>query len=220
MSVKRQGRRRSASDRRADHRRCLKDIGTRLRAIESVFPNRARAAAAAGVAKSTFQSWVTGERDPSFIALARLCAATGFSLDWLATGEGPMRRTDGAARKQMDYWRERLTTALLEYRAAIAKAGVRPLPAETAMLIRDQLAFGEIDRDELVTTLRLIARFPAEDNTAQTPPAPSLEPALPTTTGSTNEAASPATSDQPSAATRGDGIASGHPPSSDNANDP
>ncbi len=175
MSVKRQGGRRDTSDPRADHRRCLKDIGTRLRAIEAVFPNRAKAAAAAGVAKSTFQSWLTGERDPSFIALARLCAATGFSLDWVATGNGPVRRTDGASQAQTDYWRERLTTALLEYRAAIAQAGVRPLPAETAMLIRDQLAFGEIDRDELVTTLRLIARLPADDEKATPSPLPRLQ---------------------------------------------
>lgn len=30
--------------------------------------------------------------DPSFEGLARLSAKTGVSLDWVATGEGPMRR--------------------------------------------------------------------------------------------------------------------------------
>lgn len=66
-------------------------LGSRLRFIEKEFKNREEAADAAGVAKSSFQRWVEARSDPSFEGLSRLCAATGFSLDWLATGEGPMR---------------------------------------------------------------------------------------------------------------------------------
>ena len=68
------------------------ELSNRLRQAEARFPNRAAAAAAAGVATSTFQSWVEGKRDPSFEGLARFAAATGVSLDWIAHG-----RTSSAA---------------------------------------------------------------------------------------------------------------------------
>ena len=68
------------------------ELSNRLREAEARFPNRAAAAAAAGVAKSTFQSWVEGKRDPSFEGLAQFAATTGVSLDWIAHG-----RTSSAA---------------------------------------------------------------------------------------------------------------------------
>ena len=39
------------------------------------------------MAKSTFQNWVEGKSDPSFEGLSKFAAASGVSLDWLATGE-------------------------------------------------------------------------------------------------------------------------------------
>lgn len=69
-----------------------RDVGIRLRRIEEHFRNREEAAKAAGVSKATLQRWVHGTADPSFEGLARLAAETGYSLDWLATGEGPERR--------------------------------------------------------------------------------------------------------------------------------
>lgn len=62
------------------------DLGTRLRELEKRFRNRAEAASAAGVARSTFQNWVEGKSDPSFEGLARCAVAAGVSLDWLAYG--------------------------------------------------------------------------------------------------------------------------------------
>lgn len=61
-------------------------VGNRLRALEKKFSNRAAAAKAAGVAKSTLQSWVEGKADPSFEGLTRLAAAAGVSMEWLANG--------------------------------------------------------------------------------------------------------------------------------------
>ncbi|QPC44597.1 helix-turn-helix domain-containing protein [Kaustia mangrovi] len=60
------------------------EVGNRLRELEKRFKNRAEAASAAGVAKSTLQSWIEGKADPSFEGLSRLAAKTGTSLDWLA----------------------------------------------------------------------------------------------------------------------------------------
>jgi phage repressor protein C with HTH and peptisase S24 domain len=66
-------------------------VGNRLREVEKRFANREAAARAAGVAKSTLQSWIEGKSDPSFIGLVRLSQATDCDLNWLATGEGNMR---------------------------------------------------------------------------------------------------------------------------------
>lgn len=65
------------------------EVGSRLREIENEFKNREEAAKAAGVSKSAFQAWVLGKADPSFEGLSRLAKATGYLLDWIATGEGP-----------------------------------------------------------------------------------------------------------------------------------
>ena len=63
------------------------ELGNRLRALEKRFGNRAQAAEAAGVAKSTFQNWVEGKSDPSFEGLSKFAAASGVSLDWLAPAD-------------------------------------------------------------------------------------------------------------------------------------
>ena len=68
------------------------DVGTRLREVEKRFKNRAAAAEAAGVAKSTLQNWVEGKTDPSFEGLVRLSDAAGVSVEWLATGHSPSER--------------------------------------------------------------------------------------------------------------------------------
>ncbi len=68
------------------------ELSTRIREIEKRFANRAEAAKAAGVAKSSFQRWVEGKADPSFEGLSQFAAAAGVSLDWLAFGRGTPER--------------------------------------------------------------------------------------------------------------------------------
>lgn len=65
------------------------EVGNRLRELEKRFENREAAARAAGVAKSTLQSWIEGKSDPSFIGLVRLSRAANCDLNWIATGEPP-----------------------------------------------------------------------------------------------------------------------------------
>ena len=65
------------------------DFFARLAVVGKLFNNLATAAAAAGVAKSTFQRWLAGH-DPSFSGIVRLCKSAQVSLEWLATGRGDM----------------------------------------------------------------------------------------------------------------------------------
>ena len=69
-------------------------VGKRLRIAEKRFSNRAEAAAAAGVSRSTFQYWIEGRSDPSFYGLARFADKAGLSLEWLAGGEAPPNAAD------------------------------------------------------------------------------------------------------------------------------
>ena len=72
------------------------ELGNRLREVENRFANRAEAAKAAGVAKSTLQNWIEGKSDPSFEGMVRLAKAAGINFAWLASGEGAMFLDDKA----------------------------------------------------------------------------------------------------------------------------
>lgn len=74
-----------------------RELGERLRQVEGRFRNREEAARAAGVSKTTLLRWVHGGADASFEGLARLADKTGYSLDWLATGQEPKRRGEAPA---------------------------------------------------------------------------------------------------------------------------
>ena len=79
-----------------------KELGTRLREVENRFKNRAEAAKAAGVAKSTLQNWIEGKADPSFQGLAALAKAANVSMDWLATGGQPDTTDSEATAQEID----------------------------------------------------------------------------------------------------------------------
>jgi transcriptional regulator with XRE-family HTH domain len=67
-------------------------IGTRIKAVADILGSRAEAAEAAGVSEDMLFRYMREESKPAFAALAGLCAKAGVSLDWMATGKGPMRR--------------------------------------------------------------------------------------------------------------------------------
>ena len=58
----------------------------RLREIADQFPSRKKAAAAADVSLDQLQRYLRGDNAPSFFAVARLCHAQNYSLDWLGVG--------------------------------------------------------------------------------------------------------------------------------------
>lgn len=68
-----------------------KEVGTRLRDIESDVGGRVAAAKYAGVSKSAYERWVYGTNSPSLDGIARLARATGRSIDWIAFGDGEPR---------------------------------------------------------------------------------------------------------------------------------
>ena len=82
------------------------ELGTRIDAISKCLGTRENAAYIAGLSVDQLVSYIKGRSKPGFLPLARLARATGFSLDWLATGKGMMLqvsdRTDPTSTGYMD----------------------------------------------------------------------------------------------------------------------
>ena len=55
------------------------------------------AAELCGIPYRSFQNYTLGLREPNAEAFRLVCTHLGISLDWLLTGEGPMRRGEGGA---------------------------------------------------------------------------------------------------------------------------
>jgi transcriptional regulator with XRE-family HTH domain len=71
-----------------------KGIAERIRLVASSVGTQAEAARRAEVSLRQMQKYLSGKSKPSLDALARLSASTGFSLEWLRSGEGPERYSE------------------------------------------------------------------------------------------------------------------------------
>ncbi len=104
-------------------------IGPRIKAAADTFETRASAAKAAGVSDDMLYRYIREESPPSFSAMVGLAGASGFRLDWLATGKGEMRdrsripltKPERDLLRQFDDYRQRIAagkpvvTAMLEF---------------------------------------------------------------------------------------------------------
>lgn len=72
-------------------------IGHRIGQVASELGTRTSAYVVMDVSSAALQRYIKEENEPPFAALARLCGAAGVSLDWLATGDGDMRRSSETA---------------------------------------------------------------------------------------------------------------------------
>jgi phage repressor protein C with HTH and peptisase S24 domain len=70
----------------------------RLHTILGHWPSADRLARAMGVSPSAFRKWLKGEAEPSRERLVALADAASVSVGWLARGEGPEPRLQGAGR--------------------------------------------------------------------------------------------------------------------------
>lgn len=71
-----------------------KELGARISAVAEAIGDRKKAASVAGISSDTLQRWIRGDVQASFVGLSRLCAEAGYNLEWLSTGEGPMKKGD------------------------------------------------------------------------------------------------------------------------------
>lgn len=69
-------------------------LGQRIEKLVDLFETQKAAAEYVGHAPKTLQNWISGNTVPAFDVLAQLAEAKKVSLQWLATGKGPMRDGD------------------------------------------------------------------------------------------------------------------------------
>jgi phage repressor protein C with HTH and peptisase S24 domain len=69
----------------------------RLQTVLRHWPSADRLARATGVSPSAFRKWLRGEAEPSRERLVALAQAAGVPVGWLANGDGPEPRIQGAA---------------------------------------------------------------------------------------------------------------------------
>jgi len=70
----------------------LPELGRRLSAVLDAVGARSKAAEIAGRSTDMLNKYERAAAEPPFMALANLCLAAGASMEWLATGEGEMRK--------------------------------------------------------------------------------------------------------------------------------
>lgn len=74
------------------------NVSDRLRlALDSLGLKITQAAEKSEIPYRSWQNYLSGAREPGAEALSAICARLGVSIDWLLTGEGPMRRGGAAA---------------------------------------------------------------------------------------------------------------------------
>ena len=70
----------------------LAELGTRISAVAELYKDRKSAAAAAGVSTDQLARYMRGENQPTLLGAANMALQVGISVEWLATGEGEMKR--------------------------------------------------------------------------------------------------------------------------------
>jgi transcriptional regulator with XRE-family HTH domain len=56
-----------------------------------------------GCSEAALRQWAAGDAEPPVYQLARLCAVTGVSLDWLVNGEGPRKAEEVVRESRTEY---------------------------------------------------------------------------------------------------------------------
>jgi len=73
----------------------LLEIGSRIDAVCKSIGSRKDAATVAGLSTDQLGRYIAGESPRlGFVPIAKLCDAAGYSLEWVWTGQGPMRPTE------------------------------------------------------------------------------------------------------------------------------
>ena len=109
----------------------------RLQTILTHWPSADRLARVTGVSPSAFRKWLRGEAEPSRERLVALANASGVAVGWLANGDGPEPRFQGAAgttrsrgtSAPLDADLDRQAYVVLPRRPEAAAAGAESPPA-------------------------------------------------------------------------------------------
>lgn len=132
------------------------ELGTRITAVADLYKDRKSAAIAGGISTDQLARYMRGENQPTFLVAAKMALPVRVSLDWLATGEGEMRKQPVSPVNT-----DLLEAAELAVHRFMEEEGVTAPPEKIARLVVVLYTYGEakgmIKKDDLDQFLKLVA---------------------------------------------------------------
>lgn len=108
------------------------ELGTRIAQVAVELGGNQAAASIAGVSTKTISEWRGGAAKIPLEAAAKLCVAAGYSIGWLATGEGAMRAGDAGPVDE-----ELLIDVLAAIEQVVAERGAALAPEKKALIVKE-----------------------------------------------------------------------------------
>lgn len=133
------------------------------------------------IPRRTLEDYLTGKSEPKAARLVAIARACGVSLDWLAAGEGPMRReavyttpapNSGGVQKAdpllfkqfVNHDEDLLTAVVVAVEELFAEEGLNPSPRKKGQFVAalyelalaDEDRSGAVDKKKMAPLLRLV----------------------------------------------------------------
>ena len=111
------------------------ELVRRIEAVCNLLGSRVSAAAVAEVSTDQLARYIKGESQPAFATMGRMAAAAGVRLDWIWSGQGPMREEGAQASASAGLDLAELAGAIETVEEGLAAAGKAATAAKKAELV-------------------------------------------------------------------------------------
>lgn len=122
------------------------ELGERLSSAIQMLGGPFAASRATGVSTDALAKWRTGASSPSFYGVIGLANAARIRLDWISTGEGPMRLAEAPASEAVDEALMRDCIVVVE--ELLEEFGKRLAPEDKADLILNVYRLEQLERND------------------------------------------------------------------------
>lgn len=112
----------------------------------------------AAIPRRTLETYLSGAAEPKTLRLVAISRAADVNLEWLAAGEGPMRKGEGASIAALDRELMRLVVEEVEQLLADVNGHLEPeKKAELIVLIYEEVREqeGKLDRARVLKLIKL-----------------------------------------------------------------
>ncbi|WP_321367656.1 helix-turn-helix transcriptional regulator [uncultured Desulfuromusa sp.] len=111
----------------------------RVEFLIKLFGSAEKLAKETGISARMIGKYKSGDSVPGMDALISISKASGYSIDWLATGHGPKRHVENVCEEESPYglgWNKTLMTEIVEaIEEACISMGAKLIPSEKSRVI-------------------------------------------------------------------------------------
>ncbi len=144
----------------AENPETLGELAGRVRDCAKMVGSGDALAQNAAIPRRTLETYLAGNAEPKLRRAARIARAAGVRLEWLATGEGPMQREQGAPVAPLDQGVMRDVVAVVEEFLQDRGLVLEPeKKAELLILLYEDIREheGKVDRAKVLRLVKLVA---------------------------------------------------------------